>query len=402
MTASDAPSPTPTNAAFSAPLLQRHRQPFTIADDFPDTSAVLGAIPKRCFEKSYAKSFGYLAVSLILAAAAATAAHLLLPTPAPLKDTTALSVLLWAVYAFWQGAILTGLWVVAHECGHNAFCDNKTLQDAVGFVLHSALLVPYFSWQRSHAVHHSRTNHMAEGETHVPNKAADPAGAANFALSRWIGEDGFAIVNLFNHLVLGWPLYLLVGATGGPVRGTTCHFVPSDSLFPGDWRAKVWLSDVGVLAAIAGLIYASKSFGGPAVAALYVGPYLFVNMWLVLYTWLQHTDVDIPHYEADQWTWLKGAFCTVDRPYPEVFDFLHHRIGSTHVAHHLCSRIPHYNAQEATDAIKKAFPEHYKYDPTPVHEVMYRCAKKCLAVVPEGKRWYYTDKPVEVTPTKQE
>ena len=41
-------------------------------------------------------------------------------------------------------------------------------QDLVGYVLHTALLVPYFSWQRSHAVHHSRTNHITEGETHVP------------------------------------------------------------------------------------------------------------------------------------------------------------------------------------------------------------------------------------------
>eukprot|EP00958_Prasinococcus_capsulatus_P020703 scaffold2739_cov301-Prasinococcus_capsulatus_cf.AAC.2 len=32
-----------------------------------------------------------------------------------------------------------------------------------------------------------------------------------------------------------------------------------------------------------------------------------VNMWLVLYTWLQHTDVDIPHYAGEQWTWYGPA-----------------------------------------------------------------------------------------------
>ena len=34
-----------------------------------------------------------------------------------------------------------GCWVVAHECGHNAFSDNRQLQDAVGYFLHSLLLV---------------------------------------------------------------------------------------------------------------------------------------------------------------------------------------------------------------------------------------------------------------------
>ena len=71
------------------------------------------------------------------------------------------------------------------------------------------------------------------------------------------------------------------------------------------------------------------------VVALYVGPYLVCNFWLVLYTWLQHTDVDVPHFEGDDWSLLKGAFMTIDRPYGAVFDFLHHKIGSTHVAHHI-------------------------------------------------------------------
>ena len=38
----------------------------------------------------------------------------------------------------------------------------------VGLVLHSVLLVPYFSWQYSHAKHHAKTNHLLDGETHNP------------------------------------------------------------------------------------------------------------------------------------------------------------------------------------------------------------------------------------------
>ena len=51
-----------------------------------------------------------------------------------------------------------------------------------------------------------------------------------------------------------------------------------------------------------------------------------------------HTDVDVPHLGEDTavpWTWQRGAFFTVDRPYGALLDFLHHEIGSTHVCHHL-------------------------------------------------------------------
>ena len=60
---------------------------------------------------------------------------------------------------------------------------------------------------------------------------------------------------------------------------------------------------------------------------------------------------------------------TIDRPYGKIFDFLHHRIGSTHVVHHIDCTIPHYRAKAATEAIKETFPDHYLYDPTPLPEV---------------------------------
>jgi glycosyltransferase involved in cell wall biosynthesis len=82
-----------------------------------------------------------------------------------------------------------------------------------------------------------------------------------------------------------------------------------------------------------------------------------------VYTWLQHTDVDVPHLGNDDFTYMRGAFHTIDRPYPKLIDWLHHRIGSTHVAHHIDCTIPHYHARAATDAIAAAFPEVYLHDP---------------------------------------
>ena len=52
--------------------------------------------------------------------------------------------------------------------------------------------------------------------------------------------------------------------------------------------------------------------------ALYGGPYLVINAWLVLYTWLQHTDVDVPHFEDQDHTYVRGALHTIDRPYDKV------------------------------------------------------------------------------------
>jgi len=44
---------------------------------------------------------------------------------------------LWAIYTFWAGLVGTGLWIIAHECGHQAFSESKFLNNAVGWVLHS-------------------------------------------------------------------------------------------------------------------------------------------------------------------------------------------------------------------------------------------------------------------------
>jgi len=385
-----APSGGPAVSFDDLPRSGLNGQALAFPDTLPTKAQVLAVVPEHCFVRDTGKSLGYAALSTALTVGCALAAYALIPLQAAWAPA-------WVAYALVNGTLATGCWVVAHECGHNAFSDNRLLQDAVGYALHSALLVPYFSWQRSHAVHHAKTNHVSEGETHCPYLADSTMGKFNLKARELLGEHAFVALQLITHLGVGWPAYLLWGATGGPSRGVTNHFWPtapfSEALWPGSWKGKVWRSDVGVLAVAAALVGWGVTCGWAAVAALYLGPYLVCNAWLVAYTWLQHTDVDVPHYESDNWSFVKGAFHTIDRPYGPVFDFVHHRIGSTHVAHHVESAIPHYHALEATNAIKAAFPQLYLYDPTPVHEALYRVAAKCIAVVRRGNKYVFTPSP---------
>ena len=330
------------------------------ADDVPSRNEVRAVVPEHCYRRSTLRSLGYLAQSL-LCTAACVAVGLRIPLSAAFLP-------LWLCYAGVTGTVAMGLWVLAHECGHGAFSDNRLLQDAVGYVLHSALLVPYFSWQRSHAMHHAHTNHIYKGETHVPSVIdgreghETPGGANELALAARMGATVHGAYQLFGHLTIGWPTYLLFGLTSGPkwteAGGMSNHFWPfrpcSAVMWPGKWASKVLGSTAGVAAALGVLGWWATKAGAGAVMALYGGPLLVINMWLITYTWLQHTDVDVPHLSAEAFSYMRGAFLTIDRPYPPLIDWLHHRIGTTHVAHHIDCTIPHYHAQEATGADRKS------------------------------------------------
>ena len=351
----------------------------------PTRAEVRASIPAECFERRTARAFAHLALSLVLVAGMVGAAAAWLPM-------TWAWLPVWLIYAVACGTAATGLWVIAHECGHGAFSPNRRLENGVGFVLHSALLVPYFSWQRSHGVHHARTNHLDEGETHVPRRAAAPSRDAEGRPRRPSGPVANA-VGIAQTLLFGWPAYLLVGLTGSERRGRSNHFWPvqpfDTELFPARWHRRVWASAAGVAVVVGLLVAAAVKFGIVAVLALYVGPYLVMNAWLVGYTWLQHTNVDIPHFAEPEWSWLLGAFQTVDRPYGRLIDTVHHRIGSTHVAHHIDHRIPHYQAARATDAVRQAFPEWYRYDPTPIPLALWRVGRDCDFVEPGEHGWWF-------------
>jgi omega-6 fatty acid desaturase (delta-12 desaturase) len=247
------------------------------------------------------------------------------------------------------------------------------------------LLVPYFSWKISHAKHHLRTGNMSADEVFVP-RHVETAVQSDHPLMHTAPMRLFMIVFM---LTLGWPAYLVANVTAHPTADFVSHFWPYCSLFSQKERNLVLLSDAGLLAWGLVLYKLCCMTSLSWMICVYGVPMIVVNACLVGITALQHTHKDVPHYDASTWNWLRGALTTVDRNYGP-WNIVFHHIGDTHVAHHLFHTMPHYHAQEATEAVKKVLGEYYLYDSTPIYQSLWENSLECFAVgePKDGVLWW--------------
>ncbi|KAI8914335.1 fatty acid desaturase-domain-containing protein [Gorgonomyces haynaldii] len=346
---------------------------------------VRDAVPAHCFQRSTLRSMSHVVVDLSMVLALGYFALWIPNWSLPFQ------VVGWLSYWYLQGAVGTGLWILAHECGHGGFSDHLWLNNTVGFILHSALLVPFFSWKYTHSKHHKGCGHMDRDQVYVPSRRSQFLKDHNLPEDHVL-EDGALyheapIVSFLNILMIttiGWPGYLLFNSSGQVYSEWTSHFLPKSAIFEPEQANAVVLSNIGLATTIAILTYCGQVFGSLNVIFFYVVPYLIVNFWLVIITYLQHTDPTLPHYSAGEWDFLKGALATVDRDFGILNHFFHH-ITDTHVAHHLFSTMPFYHAEEATRAIKKVLGPHYRFDPNPWYKAVWVSRKKCQFVEDEGE-----------------
>ncbi|KAL2757239.1 hypothetical protein ACRALDRAFT_1060648 [Sodiomyces alcalophilus JCM 7366] len=370
---------------------------FTIKD-------IRDAIPKHCFERSALRGYSYIARDIALLATTFTIWYnFVTPEYVPYKPARAV---LWALYTVLQGFFGTGLWVIAHECGHGAFSPSKTINNLTGWVIHSALLVPYFSWQMSHSKHHKATGNMERDMVFVPRNREQHAtrvGRMVHELAELTEETPiYTFLMLLGQQLIGWPNYLMTNVTGhnnhenqregrgkgkrNGFGGGVNHFDPRTPLYDNKDAVKVLLSDLGLGIAIGALIYLGNRFGWANMFVWYFIPYLWVNHWLVAITFLQHTDPTLPHYTGDQWNFVRGAAATIDREMGFIGRHLFHGIIETHVLHHYVSTIPFYNADEASEAIKPVMGKHYRSDtrdgPWGFIRAMWTAARVCQWVEP--------------------
>ncbi|KAL8277248.1 hypothetical protein RQP46_010317 [Phenoliferia psychrophenolica] len=396
----DKPSAHPSGPTPSVPIFTP--PDFTIKD-------LLDAIPAHCFERSGFRSSLYLVVDLVAIATLVWAASWIdiVFGSEGVWISGSLGVLAkwtaWSTYWFTNGLVMTGVWVIAHECGHQAFSTSKALNNAVGLVFHSLLLVPYHSWRISHAKHHAGAGHLTRDEVFIPDTREFVVGNRHGKSGRIVTVGGIELEELVDDTpiyrlgwliaqqLLGWPLYLIKNASGQrSYPAWTNHFNPSAIIFDARHRRDVLISNVALLCTIGLLHVVRMQFGWSGFAKYYFVPYLWVNHWLVM-----HTDQTIPHYGPDEWTFARGALSTMDRNLlGPIGPYILHGICETHVVHHIHSKIPHCESTpswEATEAIKKLLGPHYLCSNENMFRSLFSVFRSCRFVEEGDQVAFYKD-----------
>ncbi|KAI0717854.1 fatty acid desaturase-domain-containing protein [Cerioporus squamosus] len=363
---------------------------------------VHAAVPRHLFEKSTAKGLWYVGrhvgLSVLFYLFAKRIDQLSWNAVAALGWSRSGRALLcwtfWALYWFWQSVSFAGMWVLGHECGHDALSPYAWVNSVCGMGLHTFVLTPYFAWRLTHRAHHKGTNHLARDETYHPmsrsdfKKLPDAAYATKMDYKELLEET--PLYTLFKMVIrqfLGFQLYLIHNRKGNPKYPPwTSHYNPDSKLFKPQDRNVIIISDMAIGSMLLFLAAWSYQTGFHNVWSLYFVPWLWAHNWIVMFTYLQHSDPTVPYYREKSWTFARGALATVDRPvFGWIGSFFWHGISSTHVAHHFFVSIPFYNLPQVTEAIKPVLGKYYCYDSTPTLYALWRSFTQCTFIEDEGE-----------------
>ncbi|EIN09269.1 fatty acid conjugase [Punctularia strigosozonata HHB-11173 SS5] len=367
-------------------------------------SQVRAVVPRKLFERStstglyfVARTIGYPVLFWLLSSYIGDIAHATRTyTRSPTLESCVRG-LLWVMYWWWQGIAFTGIWCLAHEAGHESLSPKKWINHVAGFALHSFVFVPYFSWRSVHRAHHKATGSLERDEIYVPRSRSHLGIPPESTMIPADYKDIFDETPLyvFGKIVImqlfGLPSYLMFNVKGSLKypKGTN-HFLPSSVFFKPSERNLIIASDVGLVAMAFALHMFKRLYGYKALLAHYVIPYLLSNHWIIMLTYLQHTDPTIPHYRGKTWSFVRGALATVDRPFMGWIGrhFLHNA-SHDHLAHHFFSNIPFYNQPNVTAHLKELLKDDYNYDTTNCFRALYRTFTECRFIEDSGEIVFY-------------
>ncbi|OJT06852.1 Delta(12) fatty acid desaturase [Trametes pubescens] len=366
------------------------------------------AIPAHLFVRDTRRGLAWLALDVVMAACCWRAASYIDPTfmsraavqrmSAPGAEAARWAS--WMLYWWFQGLIFTGIWVIGHECGHGAFSPSQRLCNVIGFVTHSILWTPYFSWKISHHRHHCNHASMERDEVYVPKTRSDLGipeedGHTKIDYDEYLGDTPiYTLFTLVRQQLLAFPAYLLYNVSGqkGYPKWTN-HFDPNSVLFTKEQRDVVLISNLGILAMVWLVRLACQTWGAAAVLKFYGIPWLCVTHWFIMITYLHHTAPELPHYRQGEWNFQRGAAATVDRNFLGWMGrFFLHDVAHYHVVHHFFPKMPFYHGAEATKHLRAFIGAHYHYSEQPVFRALWDNYNACQFVEDTGSVLFYRDR----------
>ena len=321
-------------------------------ENYPRLGSLMKALPKEIFKVSTAKSLFYF--GLDTAACVASIGFLYAVVTSNVYQSmdvwqqalTVAPLQLLAGFAMWCQ------WCIGHDAGHSLISKKyKWLNSAVGEIAHSVFcLTPFKPWQLSHRKHHTYHNHVERDYSHqwfVREKKDD---------LEWWMKASHATRNF--QLPILYFVYLCVGVPDGG------HVIP---FYGRLWENATLKTQLRGLAssclsiATAGTLWAKMGFADFTVVCMV--PWCVMSFWLFMVTYLQHHSDDGKVYTDDTYTFVKGAFETVDRSYGKWTNRLSHHMMDGHVMHHLFfERVPHYNLEPGTRALEELLKKEERMD----------------------------------------
>ncbi|CAF0949713.1 unnamed protein product [Adineta steineri] len=306
----------------------------------PTLSEIKREIPAHCFHSSVRRSMSYVIKDIVYVILTFSIMY-------QIDKSFKYGYLLFPIYWYIQGTLYTAFFILGHDCGHSSFSSYPLLNDTVGTILHTWILVPYYTWKVTHNKHHKNTNNIDKDEVFYPQRGA-------------VHEASFKNYLLYWLPGIGWFHYLIFGYRP---RGIN-HFNPFEPLFYN--KHLIGLSfTLGAYIGMCYLMYFyAISIGFISLILYHLIPVFIFACYIVIITMLHHTEIDVPWYGDSEWNNVKGQLSTVDRHYGHVHSIIH-SIG-THQIHHLFTKVPHYHLEEATIHFRNIYPDLVRINDEPI------------------------------------
>lgn len=273
-----------------------------------------------------------------------------------------------AIGIYLQGVILSGLFVLAHDCGHYCFSKNRLANEVIGVICLAPLWANFYSWIVGHNHHHKYSN-VKKVETNWAEEMKDQDEYAQLSPMKkreYISSYGGMLGLLLGNIIAMTKYMKMPGSY--PQLGTI-----SKSMIK-----KIKITNYIVVSLTFITIYLLYKYTGlSGLLLIYIFPFMVGSVIGSLFTYTQHVHPDGLIFSKDGYTPIRSQIVTTyDVRFPKHMEWLTFNINF-HLVHHITPSIPWYNTIEATEKFKEVYPDYHQEFHFNIPYLL-KCWKNCV------------------------